>query len=193
MILVGEMRDLETVSTAISAAETGHLVFATLHTQDASQTVDRIVDVFPAEQQSQVRTQLANTIQGIVAQQLLPTADGRRRVPACEILLATPALRALIRDGKVQQIPNTISSGRKLGMQTLDDSLAELVRSGTVTAEEALKRARDPQGLATTLGLGPIARLPGLCRSTPGRGAGRRRPSATRTSWGTTARITASS
>ena len=157
VILVGEMRDLETVSTALSAAETGHLVFATLHTQDASQTVDRIVDVFPPEQQAQVRTQLAGSIQGILAQQLLPTTDGRRRVPACEVLVATPALRALIRDGKVQQIPNTISSGRRLGMQTLDDSLAELVRSGAVSSEEALKRARDPQGLAGTLGIAPPA------------------------------------
>ncbi|WCO66834.1 PilT/PilU family type 4a pilus ATPase [Iamia majanohamensis] len=156
VVLVGEMRDLETVSTAITAAETGHLVFATLHTQDSSQTVDRIVDVFPPEQQAQVRTQLAATLQGIVAQQLLPTTDGRRRVPACEILLATPALRALIRDGKVHQIPNTITSGRKLGMQTLDESLADLVRSGAVDPHEAVKRARDPQGLSTSLGLGLV-------------------------------------
>jgi twitching motility protein PilT len=153
VVLVGEMRDLETVSTAISAAETGHLVFATLHTQDSGQTVDRIVDVFPAEQQSQVRTQLANTIQGIVAQQLIPTADGRRRVPACEVLIATPALRSLIRDGKVHQIANTISSGRKQGMQTLDDSLTALVRAGEITPDAALRRARDPQGLASTLGV----------------------------------------
>ena len=153
VVLVGEMRDLETVSTAISAAETGHLVFATLHTQDSGQTVDRIVDVFPAEQQSQVRTQLANTLQGIVAQQLVPTADGQRRVPATEVLIATPALRALIRDGKVHQIANTISSGRKHGMQTLDDSLAQLVRSGDITADAALGRARDPQGLAQALGI----------------------------------------
>jgi twitching motility protein PilT len=157
VILVGEMRDLETVSTAISAAETGHLVFATLHTQDSSQTVDRVVDVFPAEQQAQVRTQLANTIQGIVSQQLLLTADGRARVPACEVLLATPALRALIRDGKVHQIPNTISSGRKVGMQTFDDSLAGLVRSGQITADQAYTRARDPQGLANVLnGQAPV-------------------------------------
>lgn len=153
VVLVGEMRDLETVSTAISAAETGHLVFATLHTQDSGQTVDRIVDVFPAEQQSQVRTQLANTLQGIVAQQLVPTADGQRRVPATEVLIATPALRALIRDGKVHQIANTISSGRKQGMQTLDDSLAQLVRSGEITTEAAMGRARDPQGLGQTLGV----------------------------------------
>jgi len=153
VILVGEMRDLETISTAISAAETGHLVFATLHTQDSGQTVDRIVDVFPAGQQAQVRTQLANTLQGIVAQQLVPTADGRRRVAACEVLLATPALRALIRDGKVHQIANTIASGKKLGMQTLDDSLAQLVRAGEITPENAFRYCRDMEGMSRMLGI----------------------------------------
>lgn len=157
VILVGEMRDLETVRTAISAAETGHLVFATLHTQDSGQTVDRIVDVFPAEQQAQVRTQLSNTLQGIVAQQLVPTADGASRVPACEVLVATPALRSLIRDGKVHQIPNMITTGRRQGMQTLDDSLARLVREGLITLDEGFKRARDAQGLATILGVAPPA------------------------------------
>mgnify|MGYP000895777086 CR=1 FL=1 len=152
VVLVGEMRDLETVSTAISAAETGHLVFATLHTQDSGQTVDRIVDVFPAEQQSQVRTQLANTLQGIVAQQLVPTADGQRRVPATEVLIATPALRALIRDGKVHQIANTISSGRKHGMQTLDDSLAQLVRSGDITAALFTAHLHETGAAAEALG-----------------------------------------
>jgi len=155
VVLVGEMRDLETVSTALSAAETGHLVFATLHTQDSGQAVDRIVDVFPAEQQPQIRAQLANTLQGIVAQQLIRTADGASRVAATEVLLATPALRALVRDGKVHQIANAISSGRRLGMQTLDDSLQALCRAGHITPDAALSRARDPQGLAGALGVPP--------------------------------------
>ncbi|MEZ5139199.1 MAG: PilT/PilU family type 4a pilus ATPase [Acidimicrobiales bacterium] len=130
VILVGEMRDLETISTAITAAETGHLVFATLHTQDAAQTVDRIIDVFPGEQQSQVRIQLANSLQGVVTQQLVPTADGRARAVASEVMIANHPIRALIRDGKVHQIHNAMMSGRKVGMQSMDDSLAELVRRG---------------------------------------------------------------
>ncbi len=112
MILVGEMRDLETISTAITAAETGHLVFATLHTQDAPQTIDRIIDVFPPHQQQQVRVQLSTTLQGVVTQQLIPTADGRGRAVACEVLVATPAVRNLIREGKVHQI-YSVDAGRR--------------------------------------------------------------------------------
>ena len=155
VILVGEMRDLDTISTAISAAETGHLVYATLHTLDAAQTVDRIIDVFPSEQQAQVRIQLANSLMGVVTQQLVPTSDGRGRVVAAEVMIATHPIRALIRDGKVHQIHNAMMSGRKLGMQSMDDSLADLVRRGVVTVEQAVRRAQNPedlQRLAANLG-----------------------------------------
>src|SRR3954454_24407264 len=111
------MRDLETISTAITAAETGHLVFGTMHTQNASQTVDRIVDVFPPAQQGQVRIQLANSLQGVLTQQLIPTVDGRSRTVASEVLVANSAIRALIRDGKIHQIPNAMLGGKKQGMQ----------------------------------------------------------------------------
>jgi twitching motility protein PilT len=152
VILVGEMRDLETISTAITAAETGHLVYATLHTQDAAQTVDRIIDVFPGEQQSQVRIQLANSLQAVVTQQLVPTSDNRSRAVASEVMLANNPIRALIRDGKVHQIHNAMMSGRKLGMQSMDDSLADLVRRGVVSREQALRRAQHPDELARLLG-----------------------------------------
>ncbi len=137
VILVGEMRDLETISTAVTAAETGHLVFATLHTQDAAQTIDRIVDAFPSEQQEQVRVQVASTLQGIVTQQLVPTADGTARVVAAEVLVATPAIRNLIREGKIHQVLPMLQSGRKLGMNTMDEHLGALVKAGTITIEQA--------------------------------------------------------
>jgi twitching motility protein PilT len=155
VILVGEMRDLETISTAITAAETGHLVYATLHTQDAAQTVDRIIDVFPAEQQAQVRIQLANSLMGVVTQQLVPTADGRARAVASEVMVANHPIRALIRDGKVHQIHNAMMSGRKIGMQSMDDSLADLVRRGLVTIEQAQKRAQNPDELGRLVGTIP--------------------------------------
>jgi twitching motility protein PilT len=151
VILVGEMRDLDTISTAITAAETGHLVYATLHTQDAAQTVDRIIDVFPGEQQAQVRIQLANSLVGVVTQQLVPTVDGRGRAVASEVMLANNAIRALIRDGKVHQIHNAMMSGRKAGMQSMDDSLADLVRRGMVTKEQAARRAQNPDELLRLL------------------------------------------
>ncbi len=151
VILVGEMRDLDTISTAITAAETGHLVYATLHTQDAAQTVDRIIDVFPGEQQAQVRIQLANSLVGVVTQQLVPTVDGRGRAVASEVMLANNAIRALIRDGKVHQIHNAMMSGRKAGMQSMDDSLADLVRRGVVTKEQAARRAQNPDELLRLL------------------------------------------
>jgi twitching motility protein PilT len=151
VILVGEMRDLDTISTAITAAETGHLVYATLHTQDAAQTVDRIIDVFPGEQQAQVRIQLANSLVGVVTQQLVPTVDGRGRAVASEIMLANNAIRALIRDGKVHQIHNAMMSGRKAGMQSMDDSLADLVRKGMVSKEQAARRAQNPDELLRLL------------------------------------------
>ena len=152
VILVGEMRDLETISTAVTAAETGHLVFATLHTQDAAQTIDRIVDAFPAEQQDQVRIQVASTLQGIVTQQLIPTADGLSRVLAAEVLTATPAIRNLIRDGKIHQVFPMIQAGRKFGMNTMDEHLGELVRAGTITLEAALLRCRDQNELRRATG-----------------------------------------
>jgi len=147
VILIGEMRDLETIQTALTAAETGHLVFATLHTVDAPQTIDRIIDVFPPHQQQQVRIQLAGCLQGIISQQLLPTADGKGRVVACEILVATAGIRNLIREGKTHQIYTAIQTGQKYGMQTLDMALADLVRRGWITYDTALEKCQDPQVL----------------------------------------------
>ena len=141
VILVGEMRDLETISTALTAAETGHLVFATLHTQDAPQSVDRVIDVFPPHQQQQIRVQLSGTLAGVISQQLLPTAQGKGRAVACEILFATPAIRNLIREGKTHQIYTSMQAGGKFGMQVMDQHLAELVRKGVVSYETGLERA----------------------------------------------------
>jgi twitching motility protein PilT len=140
VILVGEMRDLETIATALTAAETGHLVFGTLHTQDAPQSIDRVIDVFPAEQQRQIRVQLASALQGIVTQQLLPSASGKGRVVAAEVLVATPAVRNLIREGKTHQVYSAMQAGGKYGMQTMDMALAALVRAGKVTMADALDR-----------------------------------------------------
>ncbi len=159
VILVGEMRDLETIHTALTAAETGHLVFATLHTQDTPQTIDRIIDVFPASQQQQVRVQLSVALQGIVTQQLLPTADGAGRVAACEVLLATPAIRNLIREGKTHQIYSSLQTGGNLGMQTMDAALATLVRSGKITQQLAESRSSTPEELRRLLGAGSFAGL----------------------------------
>ncbi len=155
VILVGEMRDLETVSTALTAAETGHLVFATLHTQSTAQTVDRIIDVFPAEQQGQVRTQLSIALQGIVTQQLLPTIDGKGRTVACEVLIPTPAIRNLIREGKTHQIYGAVQTSGAVGMQTMDADLARLVRGGKIARGLAEQRASVPEELNRLLG-GPV-------------------------------------
>ncbi len=157
VILVGEMRDLETIHTALTAAETGHLVFATLHTQDTPQTIDRIIDVFPATQQQQVRVQLSVALQGIVTQQLLPTADGAGRVAACEVLLATPAIRNLIREGKTHQIYSSLQTGASVGMQTMDAALATLVREGRITSKLAESRSSTPEELRRLLGAGSFA------------------------------------
>jgi twitching motility protein PilT len=140
IILVGEMRDLETISVALTAAETGHLVFATLHTQDAAQTIDRVIDVFPAHQQQQIRVQLAGALQGVVCQTLCKTADGRGRVVAAEILTVTPAIRNLIREGKTHQIYSAMQAGGQFGMQTLDQHLADLVKQGRITYEHGLEK-----------------------------------------------------
>ena len=151
VILLGEMRDLETIATALTAAETGHLVFATLHTQDAPSTVDRLIDVFPAAQQEQVRVQIASTLQGIVTQTLLPTADGRGRVAALEILLPDDAVRNLIRQAKVEQIYSVMQTNTSRGMQTLEQALLDLVRLGKITADLALQRSSRPDQLESLL------------------------------------------
>ncbi len=143
VILVGEMRDLETVATAISAAETGHLVLATLHTNDTVQTVDRIIDMFPPHQQQQIRVQLSAVIQGILSQQLIPRIDRPGRVLAVEVLAATPAVRSLIREAKTHQIYSVIQTGARLGMQTMDASLKSLYQSRVISLQEALLRATD--------------------------------------------------
>ena len=138
MILLGEMRDLETIATALTAAETGHLVLATLHTQSAPSTIDRVIDVFPPAQQEQVRMQLANTLQGVITQTLLPTADGMGRVVCLEILFPDDAVRNLIRQGKVEQIYSVMQTSTQRGMQTMEHGLAELIRKQVVTPEAAL-------------------------------------------------------
>lgn len=152
VILVGEMRDLETIATAVTAAETGHLVLATLHTSSAAETIDRIIDVFPAAQQQQIRVQLANTIEGIISQQLIPRIDRPGRVVALEILVATPAIRNLIREGKTYQIPSQLQTGARYGMQTLDMSLRALYQRGIISREEVLHRAHDPETVLRGIG-----------------------------------------
>ena len=138
IILVGEMRDLETISLALTAAETGHLVFSTLHTSGAPKTVDRVIDVFPAAQQEQIRAQFAESIEAIISQVLLKRRDGRGLVPALEIMIGTPAVRNLIRENKVAQLPSAIQTGQKFGMISLDQSLKELVSRGIVEKEQCL-------------------------------------------------------
>jgi len=139
VILVGELRDLETIQVALTAAETGHLVFATLHTQDAPQTIDRIVDVFPPHQQEQIRVMLSGALQGVVCQQLLKTIDGRGRVAVCEVMMATTGIRNLIREGKTHQMYSALQAGKSQGMITMDQSLAELVIKGTISYDVALE------------------------------------------------------
>jgi twitching motility protein PilT len=151
VILVGEMRDLETISTALTAAETGHLVFATLHTQDAPQSIDRVIDVFPAHQQQQVRVQLAAALQGICTQQLVPTTDGQGRAVACEVMVATPAIRNLIREGKTHQIYSMLQAGGRYGMVTMDMSLAQLVRSHRISLDAAIERCANEEDLRRLL------------------------------------------
>jgi twitching motility protein PilT len=145
VILIGELRDLETISVALTAAETGHLVFATLHTQSASQTVDRIIDVFPPHQQEQVRTQLASTLQGVVCQTLVKHASGTGRVVAAEVMITTPAIANLVREGQTHQLPTAMQAGRGQGMQTMDQHLAELVNLGLITHRAALQKVHDPE------------------------------------------------
>jgi twitching motility protein PilT len=154
IILVGEMRDLETIEIALTAAETGHLVMATLHTQDAAQTIDRVIDVFPPSQQQQVRVMLSGALQGVVCQQLVKTADGQGRVVACEVMVATPAIRNLIREGKTHQIYSALQAGAKHGMQTMDAHLAELVRRGRITYDAALEKCHHVEDFNRLCGRG---------------------------------------
>jgi twitching motility protein PilT len=145
IILVGEMRDLETISIALEASETGHLVLATLHTNDAPSTVERIIDVFPAHQQQQVRIQLSSAISGIISQQLLPRKDGESRVAALEILIATSAVRNIIREGKTHQLVSAMQTGSKYGMILMNNYLIDLYQKGLIEYEEAIRRAEDPK------------------------------------------------
>ncbi len=147
VILIGEMRDPETIAAALTVAETGHLAFATLHTNDALQTINRIVDVFPASQQAQIRTQLSFVLEGVAVQQLVPRADGQGRTVALEVMLPNTAIRALIRDDKLQQIPSMIEIGAGEGMMTMNQSLYRLARRNVITMAEAFKRSSDPEGL----------------------------------------------
>jgi twitching motility protein PilT len=151
VILVGEMRDLETMEAAITAAETGHLVFATLHTISAAQTVERIIDAFPMSQQEQIRTQLSVSLIAAISQQLMPKASGRGRIASYEIMMCTPAVANLIRERKTNRILSSIQTGQKLGMKSMDQFLLELYQKGEITAEMAMERAQDPEDLRTKL------------------------------------------
>jgi twitching motility protein PilT len=152
VILIGEMRDLETIGAALTIAETGHLVFATLHTNSAAESINRIIDAFPAHQQGQVRAQLAFVLEGVVTQTLIPKAKGRGRVVAAEVMICTPAIRAVIRDEKIHQIYSLMQAGKKHGMQTMNDALQMLYMKGEVTLEEALKRSSDRNELLRAIG-----------------------------------------
>jgi twitching motility protein PilT len=173
VILLGEMRDLETISTALTAAETGHLVFATLHTQDAASTVDRVIDVFPAGQQGQIRTQLAGSLEGVVAQTLLPTADGQGRAAAVEVLRPDVAVRNLVRQAKIEQVYSIMQTGGKKGMQTMEQALAELVLRGIINEDIAIGRSSRPDMLLGLLGrAGPTGSVPEAQAAAPLRIAG---------------------
>jgi twitching motility protein PilT len=156
VILVGEMRDLETVAAALTIAETGHLVLATLHTNSAAESINRIIDVFPSNQQSQVRAQLAFVLEGVITQTLLPKAKGRGRCMASEIMVATPAIRALIRDDKIHQIYSAMQSGKKFGMQTMNDALYQLYTSREVSQEECERVSSDPKEFLRMIGVTPL-------------------------------------
>ena len=167
VILVGEMRDLETIQIALTAAETGHLVLGTLHTSDAPQTIDRVIDVFPSEQQEQVRVMLANSLQGVVCQQLLPSTEGGR-VVACEVLVATSAVRNLIREGKTHQIYSIMQTGAQHGMQSMNAALAELVRQALIRRDLAVERSSTPAELQRLMESSALA---GVANGRPARAA----------------------
>jgi twitching motility protein PilT len=151
VILIGEMRDLETISTALTAAETGHLVLSTLHTNDAASTVERIIDMFPAAQQNQVRSMVANTLRGVVCQRLFPRVDEAGMIPATEVLVSTPAVRNCIRENRIFEIPNIIETNRALGMALFDESLKRLYFNGKIGRQDALTYARQPEQLERAL------------------------------------------
>ena len=147
MILVGEMRDFETISVAVTAAETGHLVLSTLHTIGAASTVDRVIDVFPPHQQQQIRVQFANVLEAVISQQLIPTSDGEGRVAAFEVMHANHAVRNLIREGKSHQLATVMQTNRKMGMITMDDAIIQLFYEGKIDREMAIQFAQDPDGM----------------------------------------------
>jgi len=151
IILVGEMRDLRTTSAAITAAETGHLVLSTLHTQNASQTIERIMDIYPGEQQTQIRSMLANTMQAVVSMTLFKRIDIPGMIPACEIMICTPAVRSCLRENRIHEIPNIISTNRAIGMCTMDDSIKQLYMNGLISRQQALSRAVRPEALSRLL------------------------------------------
>jgi twitching motility protein PilT len=152
IIMVGEMRDLETTSSTITAAETGHLVFSTLHTVNASQTVERVIDIYPANQQNQIRTMLANTLQAVISQTLFRRVDQPGMVPCAEILLCTPAVRSCIRENRIYEIPNIIETGRRFGMQNMDYSISQMYSKGHIDRNEAISKSTDPAKMAKLLG-----------------------------------------
>ena len=156
VILVGEMRDLETTSATITAAETGHLVFSTLHTVNASRTVERIIDIYPASQQTQIRTMLANTLQAVISQTLLQRADQQGMIPAIEIMMCNSAVRNCIRDSWVCEIPNIIETGQRLGMQSLDQSIGQMLLDGFITEQEALAKCSDPVRMQKLIGVSDV-------------------------------------
>ena len=172
VILIGEMRDLDTIQAALTISETGHLAFATLHTNSAAEAINRIIDVFPSHQQSQVRAQLAFVLEGVITQTLLPKAKGRGRAMAAEILVVTPAVRALIRDDKIHQIYSTMQSGKKFGMQTMNDALYNLYMSRDVAEEECLRASHDPNEFLRMIG--KAAEADGKAPAPNGQAAGKR-------------------
>ncbi len=175
VILVGEMRDLETIAAALTIAETGHLALATLHTNSAAESINRIIDVFPHNQQSQVRAQLAFVLEGVITQVLLPKAKGRGRVMAAEIMVATPAIRALIRDEKIHQIYSAMQSGKKFGMQTMNDALYQLYVAREVNEDECLRVSSDPNEFLRMIGQKPLEEQEIVAVDKPMRAAGARR------------------
>jgi twitching motility protein PilT len=171
VVLVGEMRDLETIAAALTIAETGHLTFATLHTNSCAQTINRIIDVFPTAQQGQVRAQLSLVLEGVLSQQLVPTADGRGRAMALEIMVATPAIRNLIREEKIHQIYSAMQAGQKYGMQTMNQALFHLVQKRRLGREEALNRSTDPEELVRLLADTSLPTAAAAATAAAGRGA----------------------
>jgi twitching motility protein PilT len=174
IVLIGEMRDLETIQAGLTIAETGHLAFATLHTNSAAEAINRIVDVFPSHQQAQVRAQLAFSLEGIITQTLLPKIGGKGRAMAAEILVVTPAIRALIRDDKIHQIYSMMQSGKKFGMQTMNDALYNLYMSKTVALDEILRASHDQPEIMRMIGVTPEGGESGNGRPASAAAAGRR-------------------